>query len=152
MSATPALETKFLFTLEGDISVPVQANENLMIFEVVSASIEGPRIRGEVVPPMGDWIRIMPNGNWRLDVRFTIRTDDGASIYCAYNGLLRMDEGLGERIAAGESIAGSDMYFRSTPYFETTAEKYAWMNNIVAIGRMASFGSGKAAYEVFEVL
>ncbi len=65
---------------------------------------------------------------------------------------LRMDEGLGERIAAGESIDGDDMYFRSTPYFEATSEKYAWMNDIVCIGRMAAFGGGKASYEVFQVL
>ena len=44
------------------------------------------------------------------------------------------------------------MYFRSTPYFETTSEKYAWMNDIVCIGRMAAFGGGKASYEVFQVL
>jgi len=152
VSATPSLETEFLFLLKGEISTPVQANENLLIFEVGRASIEGPRIRGTVVPPMGDWIRIMPNGNWRLDVRFTILTDDGEHIYCSYTGVLRMDEGLADRIAAGESIDGDEMYFRSTPYFETTSKKYAWMNDIVGVGRMAAFGGGKARYEVFHVL
>jgi len=152
MAATPKLETAFLFVLEGEISAPIQGNENLLIFEVGRASIEGPRIRGTIVPPMGDWIRIMPNGNWKLDVRFTIRTDDAQHVYCNYTGILRMDEGLAERIAAGESIDGNDMYFRSTPYFETTSERYAWMNDIVAVGRMAAFGGGKARYEVFQVL
>jgi hypothetical protein len=152
MEARTGIETEFLFTLKGDIGEPVSGNENLMIFEVLNASIEGPRVRGEIVAPMGDWIRIMPNGNWKLDVRFTIRTDDGEFVYCNYTGILRMDEGLGERIAAGESIDGDDMYFRSTPYFETTSKKYAWMNDIVCIGRMAAFGGGKASYEVFQVL
>ncbi len=152
MTTEAKLETEFLFLLEGDISTPVQANENLLIFEVDRASVEGPRIKGEVVPPRGDWIRVMPNGNWRLDVRFTIRTDDGAHIYCSYTGLLRMDEGLADRIAAGENIPGDEMYFRSTPYFETTSDKYAWMNDIVAVGRMAAFGGGRARYEVFTVL
>ncbi|MFT4571937.1 MAG: hypothetical protein ACI8TX_003476 [Hyphomicrobiaceae bacterium] len=152
MTMSTKLESEFLFLLEGDISAPLQANENLLIFDIAQATIDGPKIKGEVVPPRGDWIRIMPNGNWRLDVRFTIRTDDGHFIYCSYTGVLRMDEGLAERIGAGESIPGEEMYFRSTPYFETTSEKYGWLNDIASVGRMASFGGGKARYEVFTIL
>jgi len=152
MSDIEPIKTEFLFVLEGDISEPVLGNENLMIFRVERATVSGPRIKGEVIAPMGDWIRVMPNGNWKLDVRFTIRTDDGEHVYCSYTGILRMDPGLADRIQAGESIDGSDMYFRSTPYFETASSRYAWMNDIVCIGRMAAFGGSKACYEVFRVL
>jgi len=40
---------------------------------------------------------------------------------------------------------------RVTPYFETSSEKYGWLNRIVSVGyghRM----SGGAIYQVFEIL
>lgn len=69
--------------------------------------------------------------------------DDGEPIFCHYNGVLRTQSGLAERMASGQSIAGSDIYFRSTPYFETASKKYAWLNDIVTVARIASFGGGQ---------
>ena len=33
-----------------------------------------------------------------------------------------------------------------------SAEKYAWLNDIVCIGRASTFGAGKLVYDIFEVL
>lgn len=151
MTVAP-LASAFLMSMEGDIAPPIPATPTLLVFNVLAATLEGPRIRGKVVAPSGDWIRVQPNGNWRLDVRLTIETHDGAIVYCQYTGLLRMDPGLAERIQSGEAIDGSDMYFRSTPYFETASPTYAWMNDIVCVGRMRSFGAGRAQYDVFQLL
>lgn len=151
MSVAP-LASRFLMTMEGDIAAPIPAAPNLLVFNVLAATLEGPRIRGSVRTPSGDWIRVQPNGNWRLDVRLTIETHDAEIVYCQYTGLLRMDPGLRERIERGESIDGSEMYFRSTPYFETASRAYAWMNDIVCVGRMRAFGAGRAQYDVFELL
>ncbi len=43
------------------------------------------------------------------------------------------------------------MYFRTTPYFETNSEKYAWLNHVVAVGVFKPV-PGKVAYNVFEIL
>jgi hypothetical protein len=150
--AEPTLETRWLFSLRGSIPQPTIVGGNLMVFNVLDASIDSPRIKARMASPSGDWIRIMPNGNWKLDVRLLMIGDDDEPIYCHYNGVLRMDPGLGERLAAGESIDGSEMYFRSAPYFETASKKYAWLNDILAVGKMASFGGGNVLYDVFEVL
>ena len=44
------------------------------------------------------------------------------------------------RLLGGEAVPPADYYFRTTPYFETSSEKYAWLNKIVAgRGRSAGF-------------
>ncbi len=42
-------------------------------------------------------------------------------------------------------------YFRIKPIFETASEKYAWLNNILAIGAGHRFADGPV-YSLFEVL
>jgi hypothetical protein len=32
------------------------------------------------------------------------------------------------------------------------SEKYGWLNNVLAIGKMRKFGGGNVVYDVFEVL
>ncbi|MEM9122419.1 MAG: DUF3237 domain-containing protein [Pseudomonadota bacterium] len=150
--AEPTLETRWLMSLQGTIPEPAIVSPTLMVFNVLEAHIDSPRLKATVLSPSGDWIRIQHNGNWKLDVRLLMKADDGSTIFTHYNGVLRMDPGLGERIAAGEEIDGSEIYFRSAPYFETTSEKYGWLNDIVAIGKIRRFGGGNVVYDVFEVL
>lgn len=148
----PTLETRWLMSLRGSIPQPAVISPNLMVFNVLDASMEGPRIKAKLKNPSGDWVRIQPNGNWKLDVRLLMETDDGVPIYVQYNGVLRMTPGLNERIASGESVPGSEIYFRSAPYFEVPEGKYGWLNDILAVGRIASFGGGNVVYDIFEVL
>jgi hypothetical protein len=148
----PTLETRWLMTLRGSIPAPTVVTPSLYVFNVLEADIDSPRIKAKVINPSGDWVRIQANGNWKLDVRLIFMTDDNEPIYCHYNGVLRMTPGLGERIASGETIPGGDLYFRSAPYFETVSRKYGWLNDILAVGKITSFGGGKVVYDVFEVL
>ncbi|MEC7210321.1 MAG: DUF3237 family protein, partial [Pseudomonadota bacterium] len=85
------LETKWLCTMRGAIPEPNMALENLMVFNVDDAWIESPRFNAKLVGPGGDWIRLQPNGNWKLDVRLLFHGDDGSAIHCFYNGVLRME-------------------------------------------------------------
>ncbi|MGB0954717.1 MAG: DUF3237 domain-containing protein [Panacagrimonas sp.] len=148
----PTLETRWLATLRGSIPQPEVISPQLMIFNVLDAKFESPRLSATVANPSGDWVRVMPNSNWKLDVRLLLKADDGSPIYTHYNGVLKMTPQLGERIAAGEEVPGEEIYFRSAPYFETPSEKYGWLNDILAIGKIRSFGGGKVVYDVFEVL
>ena len=59
---------------------------------------------------------------------------------------------LSRRIVEGARIPGDEMYFRSTPYFETSASNYLWLNDIVCVGTMREFGGGDVVYDLFEVL
>jgi hypothetical protein len=47
--------------------------------------------------------------------------------------------------------AGGAQYWRIVPIFETGAEKYTWLNNIVAVGVHRTM-PGKVAYRVYQIL
>lgn len=145
------VKTEYLMTLEGIIGEPDMIN-NLMVFNVLSGGIKGPNISGEMTSPAGDWARVMPNGNWKLDVRFNIMLDDGHPAYVHYHGVVCMTEEFQQRIADGGTLSGDEIYFRAAPYFETNSEKYDFLNNILCIGKLRTFGGGAVVYDIFKVL
>jgi hypothetical protein len=46
---------------------------------------------------------------------------------------------------------GGALFARILPVFETGAPKYAWLNNVVAVGVYRGL-SGKVAYRVYQIL
>jgi hypothetical protein len=90
----------------------------LSIFPLVGGSFEGERLRGKVLPGGADWVTTRSDGTLELDLRATLETDDGALIHLTFTGV-RDDK---------------NHYFRTVPRFETGAEKYAFVNRLLAIG------------------
>ncbi|MDF1720620.1 MAG: DUF3237 domain-containing protein [Minwuia sp.] len=108
---------------------------NRVIAEVTEGIVTGPRIKGEVMPGTGgDWVLIGQDGTFFLDVRLTIKTDDGAFVYMTYHGVRHGSPDVLARLDRGEAVDPSEYYFRTAPMFETGDERYAWMNRIVAVG------------------
>jgi hypothetical protein len=105
------------------------------IVPLIGGKIEGPKINGEVLPFGADWVLIRPDGAIQLDVRATIRLDDGELVYVGYKGLFDPPRD----------------YFRITPFFETGSEKYSWLNKIICVG-MGTRGEGKVEYEIHQIL
>jgi len=89
------------------------------IVQLVSGRFEGPRMKASLEAPAADWVSNRGDGTVKLDVRFTLRTDDGAAILVTYNG-------IGEPNATGLSL-------RSAPLFETGDARYAWLTRLQAI-------------------
>ena len=90
------------------------------IVQVVGGRFEGPRVKASVQTPAGDWITNRSDGSYRLDVRLTLKTDDGALILVTYNG-------IGQTTAAGASL-------RTAPLFETGDSRYVWLTRLQAVG------------------
>ena len=113
--------------------------------------IEGPKMKGEVLPGGGDWPTMRPDGSIVLDVRAAARMDDGQIVYTYYRGIstIRMD--TLQAILKGQAVDPSDYYFRTTPVFETASEKYSWLNRIVAVG-VGQFLPTGVAYKVYAIL
>jgi Protein of unknown function (DUF3237) len=122
------------------------------IIPVSGGSFSGERLRGEILPHAGsDLLLTRADGSYQQDVRLPLRTDDGAVILMTYRGVRHSSAEVAARIAAGESVGASEYYLRTAPFFETAAPKYAWLNNILAIGVGERTASG-ATYKVFEIL
>jgi len=86
-------------------------------------SIDGNLVVVNILP--GGWIRVMPSGVLRLDVRLTIETDDGALVYMNYGGVVVPSKEANDALARGETLDDKGIpYFIATPQFETSAEQY----------------------------
>jgi hypothetical protein len=145
-------ELLYRMTLEVETPLDLGATPHghRLVFGFKGGRFEGPRLKGEVLVTGGDWLLDRPDGAMELDVRRTLRTDDGHLIYAYYRGLLVAEPPARARLERGEAVAAADMYFRATPVFETGSEKYGWLNRIVsvAIGEATPTGVVLTAYRV----
>jgi hypothetical protein len=155
-SPSTTLETEYLMTLYVPLERPLTAADNLKVWNVRSQGswLSGPGIKAKIVSPSGDWARVMPGGQIRVDVRLTLETDDGHIISMFYNGIVQMKGEALQRVMRGEAITAEEAYFVVAPTFETRSEKYSWLNGVQAIGKMVSFqrgGESHVKYDVFRV-
>ncbi len=137
--ASDQLDAEFLFSLTaeiGDDSYPIRKGPvgTRVVAAVTGGHFEGPRIKGTVVPPGGDWVNVQPDRMMRLDVRLQLVTDDGENILMTY-------QGIGTPTDDGLSI-------RTAPLFQTGAEAYAWLNDVQAVGIGEATG-GSVTYRVY---
>lgn len=146
---------EFEFSLVATLKPPVEIGAGPFgvrnFFEVTGGTVEGKRVKGKALTGGGDWLLIGADGFARLDVRAQLLTEDGASIFVCYPGLLEMNQKVGEALASGGSTDYGDQYFRTTPRFETGDPRYAWLNQslFVAEGRI---GPGMVEYKVYRVV
>ena len=110
------------------------------------------KVSGRVLDPSADWVRVMPSDvlRLRLDARVTIETDDHEIIYMSYNGRMRCDTETTDRFRKGEALKVDDCYLISAPTFETKSEKYSWLNDVQAIGKMVEFKPGKEGHLIYD--
>lgn len=128
------------------------ADASTTVVEVKGGNVKGPNINGEIILPSGDWIRTMPSGVSRLDAKLMIRTDDGALIYMTYNGIALASKEVAEALAKGETLTDKTFpYFITAPTFQTSAEKYAWLNKVQAIGKMVEVKRGESPYVKYDI-
>jgi len=120
------------------------------IINITGGTFRGERLSGKVLPGGADWQVIRADGVAELDARYTLETDDRALIYVRNFGYRHGPAEIIQKLAAGEPVDPSLYYMRTTPRFETGAERYQWLNRIVCVAT----GARRAAaveLEVFEV-
>jgi hypothetical protein len=108
------------------------------IVSVTGGTFEGPKLKGTVLPPGADYVTSITPTFRKLDVRTIFLTDDNQKIYVTYGGVL-------------STPAGGERYWRTTPMFETGAEKYRWLNEIVCVGVPFDVPN-RVSYRVFRIL
>jgi len=106
---------------------------NRLVFPIVGGFVNGPKLQGKIRPFGADWGIIRADNCFELDVRILIETDDGAHIHTSYSGIVDMTKEQIDRFLGGELPIGLRLY--TTPRFETSHEKYQWLNRIQAVGR-----------------
>ena len=149
------LKSEFLCEAVGDLGDPqligLSSHGFRVIVPVIGGTIRGPKVNGEVLPFGADWILLRPDGLFEVDVRITVRTDDGALIYVYYRGVTNASPEIRERIQKGEDVDPSEYYFRTTPIFETGSEKYSWLNKIICVG-VGKTELKRVRYHIYQIL
>jgi len=136
--STPTLRGELLYRMSLEVAPPLYLGATpqgrRLLFAFKGGRFEGPGLAGEVLTTGGDWLIDRPDGAMVLDVRRTLRTNDGHFIYAFYRGLLLASPAVRQKMERGEPVAADEMYFRTTPVFETGSDKYGWLNRIISVG------------------
>lgn len=143
--ALDSLPAEYIGTLSAntnDVERPVVAGGPLgtkVAVTVSGGAFVGPKINATTPEGVagGDWLTILANGTFSLDVRLSLRTDDGAEIYVTYTGFG----------TPGEDGAAS---IRTSPRFETGDERYSWLNGLFCVALGATTPAG-VEYDVYAI-
>ena len=129
-----------LATMTAELAAPFMLADtpvgNRVIFEVVSGTLEGERIRAKMKGnAAADWLRVGPDHTGTIDVRALVETDDGALVFIQYEGRVDSDSPSGPIYIA--------------PKLETGDDRYRWLNRVQAVGK-GFFDGTTLTYELYE--
>lgn len=148
------LKLERLLTAEITLGAPQELGAaplgSRRIVPITGGRFSGERLSGRVLAGGADWQLLRADGVADLDARYTLETDDRALIYVRNTGYRHGPAEVIQRLAKGETVDPSLYYMRTTPWFETGDNRYAWMNRIVCVAT----GARRAAaveLQVFEV-
>jgi len=136
-----SLHYEFLCDFTVTIGKPIDIGETLygkrIIFPAKSGHFEGPNFKGKVLANGGDWTLKLNDKTSKLDIRAVLETDDGAYLYTSYGGYMHLH---------------SDGHYtlRSNPTFETSSEKYGWLNHTIAVG-IGELIEGGVHYKIYTI-
>ena len=97
------------------------------VIPIVGGTVKGPRLNGVVLSAGADFQVIRPDGYTTLEARYVLRLDHGALVYVVNTGVRFGPPEVMARVASGEIVDPDDVYFRTTPRFETAAPDYQWL-------------------------
>jgi hypothetical protein len=152
-----ALETTHLFDVEFEIGdmhmIGNTPYGQRAVATIAGGTFSGARLRGRVLSCGGDWGLFRSDGTLSVDARGCLETDDAALISVTYGGRWRIAPELLLHLGDPEQIDRVDpsaYYLRTLMLFETAAQQYDWLNDIVAVGVGRRTAKG-IAYSVHEV-
>lgn len=131
------LNMEFAFKTEITLGKPMELGNtqhgNRRIIPITGGSFEGHLIKGTVVPGGADWQVVRSDGVAELEAKYTLQTNDDILIYVLNRGYRHGPPEVMQRLAKGEQVDPKEYYFRCTPVFETSSEKYNWLNRYIFI-------------------
>lgn len=131
----PGLE--FVYTANATLADPLPIGEapdgKRRIIPILSGTVEGPAIRGEILAGGSDWQVLRPDGVTVADATYAVKTDDGAVIQIHNRGLRHGPADVMQRLASGEDVDPAEYYFRTIPDFIAPLGRYDWLNKSVYV-------------------
>ena len=137
--AAPILPSRHLTTLTLDVdfgaivAIGATAAGHRGIAPVRGGRFEGERLSGSVAPGH-DWFVSRNDGVLAIDVRLTLTTDDGATLYLVYHGTMRAAPEAMARFRTGAQLAPEEYKLHVVARFECGDSRYAWLNDMIVVG------------------
>lgn len=131
----PQLEVAFTATITLGIvqELGITPHGKRRVIPITGGTFSGPAIKGTVEPGGADWQIVRPDNVAELDAQYTLKTDDGIFIYIKNKGYRHGPAEVLQRLAKGEVVDPKEYYFRTVPVFETSSEKYDYLNKFIYI-------------------
>lgn len=144
-----------LFECDSEIADTQELNQTPFgkrtIYIIGGGRFWGERINGNALPGGGDWVLVNEHGLAKLDVRKTLKTDDGALINISYQGLYQFKEELTTLLDQGHGYEFGDTLFQVQIQFETGDARYQWLNTTLAVAEGRETGT-TIQYRAFEMV
>jgi len=150
------MNTRLLMTLRVVVATPQNIGAvphgTRRTVPISGGDFEGPRLRGAVLSNgSADWLLLRADGVLEMDLRVTLRTDEGALILMRSFGFRHGPTEVMAAIGRGETVDPASYYFRTTPRFETSHPAYTFLNRLVAVATGDRRAEGPI-YTIHEVL
>jgi hypothetical protein len=150
------VNTRLLMKMHVKVGVPLNVGAvphgTRRTAPLTGGTFDGPRLRGTIVPDSSaDWQLLRSDGVLEMDLRFTLRTDDGALISMSAFGLRHGPPEIIAAIGRGDTVDPTTYYFRTIPRFETAHPAYSFLNRLIAVA-IADRRPDGPIYSIYEVL
>jgi hypothetical protein len=100
------MELRLLCEVRVALGAPLELGSSLRgrrrVIPIVGGTLEGERIRGEILPGGADWQNVYPDGMAQLEARYMVRLSDGALIDVANFGYRHGPPEMLAALARGE--------------------------------------------------
>lgn len=125
---TPGLER--VLELDVEVSAPIDVGETgnglRRIIPIERGTVSG-RVSGHILPGGADFQLFRIDRPSHLVAKYAFETDDGDRVYVENRGIRHASPENKRRLRDGDPVDPEDVYFQSTPRFETAAPELSWL-------------------------
>lgn len=115
--------------------------------------IEGPKLRGRVVPGGADLPHLWEGDVLQVEASYALESWDGHTIYLTNRGFRHGPPEVIDRIKAGEAVDPASYYFRTAAMLEApVGSPYEWMSRSLFIGVGDRRPDNRSLIRYFQVL
>ncbi len=131
-------EIKHFASLRVEIAAPQEIGAaqfgTRRVIPITGGTVKGNDWCGRVLPGGADFQRIVSPRLAELDARYVLESDEGETIYVQNRALRAADPAVTQKIIDGIPVDPSEVYFKCTPIFETSADRFQWITERLFIG------------------
>ena len=155
MSQLPEPRLTHVYRLEAALGEPLDIGDvshgYRRIVPQTGGTFTGPELNGKLLPGVSaDWQTVLPDGTAIGDIRYALRTDDGALLYVQSRSVRHGNPEVLARLARGDEVDAGDYTFRAATQIETASRDLDWLNKGVFIS-VGARRQGAVIYDTYLV-